>query len=187
MTKESVLMWEIICVVLMIWSAVSAVRMAGKVIRSRIMLRALRKDNETVVHGISLQFKAAAYLFIMALELFGVIFFAINFLRFCRVNGFLAVLLGVLCASTAVSLAIHTIALFQEKHVYLTKNGLITYVDCHTYSACRFAWENSSEGMSDILHVYIKNDHMPFTVRFDGDPAPAHALIAQYAVSKPAE
>ena len=96
-----------------------------------------------------------------------------------------ALLVGVLCVSTLVTLIIHLVALFQEKHVYLTKNGLITYVDCHSFSSCRFAWENNDGGMSDMLHVYIKKDKMPFTVQFDGDIAAAHALTEQYASDKP--
>ena len=185
MTKESFTMWSVICTVLMIWCVFSAIRLAYRVIRSRKMLRALRKDNETVVRGISMQYQAAAYLITCALELFGVIFFAFMFLRALPLSGWTAALVGVLCVSTLVTLIIHLVALFQEKHVYLTKNGLITYVDCHSFSSCRFAWENNDGGMSDMLHVYNKKDKMPFTVQFDGDIAAAHALTEQYASDKP--
>ena len=182
MTKDSFLRWELICIVLMIWCSFSAIRLTCKVIRSRKMLRVLRADNETIVHGISLHYKTVAYLFVIILELIGLIYFGTFSLPACIRNGFglLAWVIGVLGVSFLVTLVIHLIALFQEKHVYLTKNGLITFVDCHNFSACRFAWENSSTGLSDVLHVYVKNDRMPFTVKIDGDIAAAHALTAQY-------
>ena len=183
MSKNSFLTWEIICFVLMIWCSCSAVRLAYKVIRSRKMLRVLRAENAAVVHGISMHYKAAAYLFVIIPELIALIYFGTYSLPVCIRSGFglLALVIGVLSASFLVTLVIHLIALFQEKHVYLTKNGLITYVDCHTFSSCRFAWENSGSGLSDMLHVYVKKDRMPFTARFDSDIAAAHALTEQYA------
>lgn len=90
MTTASFTMWSVICTVLMIWCVFSAIRLAYRVIRSRKMLRALRKDNETVVRGISMQYQAAAYLITCALELFGVIFFAIMFLRALPLSGWTA-------------------------------------------------------------------------------------------------
>ena len=183
----NVMLWEIICIALMIWCAYSAVRLSVKVIRTRRMLHTLRTNGDSVVHGFSTRYQAGAYLAVMALELFGLIFFARYFFPPYRLNGLLAAVIGGLCASTFVTLVIHSIALFQEKHVYLTKLGLITYVDCHRFSDCRFAWESTEAALADMLHVYIKKDPNPFTVRFDGDPAPAHALTEQYAAGEAAK
>ena len=174
MTKESFTMWSVICTVLMIWCVFSAIRLAYKVIRSRKMLREIRAENETVIHGINVQFKLIAYVFVMIVELFGLIYVAAYALPFYISNEFRLLALDAvgLIAFFLVRLIIHLVALFQEKHVYLTKNGLITY-------------ENNDGGMSDMLHVYIKKDKMPFTAQFDGDIAAAHALTEQYASDKP--
>ncbi len=187
MTKESFTMWSIIYTVLMIWCVFSAIRLAYRVIRSRKMLREIRAENETVIHGINVQFKLIAYVIVMIVELFGLIYVAAYALPFYISNEFRLMALDAvgLIAFFLMRLIIHLVALFQEKHVYLTKIGLITYVDCHSFSSCRFAWENNDGGMSDMLHVYIKKGKMPFTAQFDGDIAAAHALTEQYASDKP--
>lgn len=173
--------WAIICVVLMLWSAVSSVRMAARVIHSRKVLADARANNEAVVRGNSTVYRTGYYVAVTVTEFLAFLFFARNLLRYLRTGGFLPLILAVLCLSTLVMLVIHIIAAFQQKYVYLTQRGLITYVDCHTFEKCRFAWENSDAALSDTLHVYIKKDPHPYTVRFEGDLETAHRITDENA------
>ncbi|MBQ5339099.1 MAG: hypothetical protein J6Z40_08035 [Oscillospiraceae bacterium] len=183
MKIDSFLIFNIGFTLLDIWFIYTAILLVYKVIRSRKMLREIRADNETAVHGINVQFKLFAYLIVMTVEVLGLIYVAGFTLPFYISSGFRLLTVDAvgMIAFFLMRLFIHLIALFQEKHVYLTKNGLITLVECLPFSKCRFAWENSASGQSDMLHVYTKKDRMPFTAQFDGDIAAAHALTAQYA------
>lgn len=177
----SVFTWVIVCIALMLWSAFSSVRMAARVIHSRKLLANARANNEVVVRGNSTIYRTGYYVAVIATEFLVLLFFVRNLLRYLRTGGFLPLIFAVLCLSTLVMLVIHIIAAFQEKYVYLTKCGLITYVDCHSFEKCRFAWENSDAALSDTLHVYIKNDPHPYTVRFESDLETAHQITDENA------
>lgn len=79
---------------------------------------------------------------------------------------------------------IHIIAVFKEKNVYLTEDGLIYFLGCFAFSKCRFSWESSNNPdiPSNTLHVYKPKDKLPFTVSFDDDIETAHKITDEHAI-----
>lgn len=173
----------VLCMALTVYSLTSAIKLVVNVIKGRRLLKKAVKNNERIIKGESLIYKASNYIFAIVTEIIAACYIG-SFLIYFRMPVFTVALVGMSIVVLAVNTVIHVIAIFKEKNVYLTEKGLIYFLGCFTFSKCRFSWENANnpEALSNTLHVYKPKDKFPFTVCFDSDIETAHKITDENAI-----
>ena len=163
----------------------STIRLTVNVTRGKMILNRAKKSGQIPLKCRSAVFKGWAYIFAILLDGYLLRYFLKYIMIMYQLRDradpkrFTAVMLvlgtDVLCM--AVSLIIHILAIFLEKYAYLTSDGLVYFMGCFKFSECRFNWEAGTQGiLSDTLHVYKKNDSIPFTVVFGDNSEAAHRI-----------
>lgn len=171
---------SILLIALIIYCDVSTIKLFVKVAKGRLLLNKAKKNNETIIKGISSIYKTSNYIIVVCIELFLVyIFYRLLFIY--KLPLILFILIFVEGISLIVQVLIHIVAIFKEKYVHLTRDGLIYYMGCFEFSKCRFSWEttNDPDTLSNTLHVYKPKEKLPFTAIFDEETELAHKITEE--------
>lgn len=172
--------WTLVWIALVISNCVSTVRLVSKVLKGNRLLKKARVDGGAIIKGNNNLYNLKHYLFAIVTELI-VIYLICKLLSLYRLTAAIFAVEAVTTAAVAVTVVIHVIAIFKEKNVYLTEQGLIYFMGSFEFSNSRFLWETSEnpEVLSRTLYIYGKKDKLPFTVSFDSDTELAHKIVSE--------
>lgn len=167
----------ILLIALIIYWDISIIKLFVKVAKGRLLLSKAKKNNETIIKGISSIYKTSNYIIAVCIELF-FIFVLFRLLFIYKLPLILFIIIFVEGISLIVQVLIHIVAIFKEKYVHLTRDGLIYYIGYFEFSKCRFSWEttNNPNTLSNTLHVYKPKEKFPFTAIFDQETELAHKI-----------